>query len=765
MSQQDDPSPNQAENWYENRSLAAPGSIQPHGFLLAADEQFQIVRVSSNTQTFVGVAPQNLLGTSLQDWLSPADLEQVRLELAADRIGLGQLQLDIATPSGPKSFFVSVHRTDRLAILELEPLSEPQNLEFTRLFARVRNTLAQLQQAEGLEALLQLAADSIRALAGFDRVLVYQFDEREAGAVVAESKRDSLPSYLGLHYPASDIPPAARKLYRRGLFRFIPDLAAEPVALWPEQTPDSPPLDLSGALLRSVHPCCVEYHRNMQVSALLAFSLLRKGQLWGLVSCHHAEPKYLSYSVRSAVELLAQALSQELAHQVSRADFDYTLELKSRQAQFLEFLSQGDRLADALMKPDPRAIELVGAEGVAVCWQDEISLAGNTPNLDRVRELLDWAEGQATGPLFYTHQLPHLYEPAVEFAETASGLMLLQLARVRRLSILWFRPAILQAIDWAGEPPPEASERESDLSTLDPRHSFERWQETVGHTALPWQECEIESALDFRAALVGIIFGTADELTRIIAELRRSNEALDSFAYAASHDLKEPLRGIHNYAVFLLEDYGEILDGEGRDRLKTVVRLTRRMESLLDVLLRFSQLGRAELQRRPVDLNLLLDRAIEVARMNPQGSEASFRIPRPLPIVECDPVLTNEVFSNLIGNALKYNDSPEVWVEIGYLAGDEQWKLGWMEEFLIESAPAVIYVRDNGIGIRERHRETIFRLFKRLHAQKQYGGGTGAGLTIVKKIVERHGGRIWLESNYGKGSTFYFTLSAVEKGA
>ena len=127
-------------------------------------------------------------------------------------------------------------------------------------------------------------------------------------------------------------------------------------------------------------------------------------------------------------------------------------------------------------------------------------------------------------------------------------------------------------------------------------------------------------------------------------------------------------------------------------------------------------------------------------------------IPRPLPIVRCDRVQIQEVFTNLIGNAIKYNDNPEKWVEIGYLERETQESEDAPDEAI------VFYIKDNGIGIREKHKEAIFRIFKRLHTANKYGGGTGAGLTIAKKIVERHGGKIWVESIYGEGSTFYFTL-------
>jgi signal transduction histidine kinase len=234
------------------------------------------------------------------------------------------------------------------------------------------------------------------------------------------------------------------------------------------------------------------------------------------------------------------------------------------------------------------------------------------------------------------------------------------------------------------------------------------------------------------------------ELERSNEELHQSNKELDDFAYIASHDLKEPLRGIHNFSSFLIEDYGAQLDDEGRAKLETLMRLTRRMETLIDSLLQFSRLGRVDLAVTRVDLGEIVSGILDSLAISLRQEGVEVRVPRPLPVVRADRVRVGEIFHNLIVNAMKYNDKPQKWIEIGWHANG--------------AGPPVFHVRDNGIGIPEKHRESVFRIFKRLHGREKFGGGTGAGLTIVKKIVERHHGRIWLESSAGEGTTFYFTL-------
>jgi len=193
----------------------------------------------------------------------------------------------------------------------------------------------------------------------------------------------------------------------------------------------------------------------------------------------------------------------------------------------------------------------------------------------------------------------------------------------------------------------------------------------------------------------------------------------------------------------LLESAAEE-DVERRQKLESLRRLAMRMDSLLDSLLHFSRVGRAAAHFHPVDVHAVLEEALEMVSARRQEIPTEIRVVGPLPSVSADRVRVREILVNLISNALKYNSSPSRVVEIGHLA---------------DAAEPAYYVRDNGIGIDGKHREVIFTIFKRLHGRDEFGGGSGAGLAIVKRLVEQHNGRIWLESEPGSGTTFYFTLS------
>ena len=272
--------------------------------------------------------------------------------------------------------------------------------------------------------------------------------------------------------------------------------------------------------------------------------------------------------------------------------------------------------------------------------------------------------------------------------------------------------------------------------------------------------------------------GRTDDLTEANDKLSRSNQELDDFAYIASHDLKEPLRGIHNYSTFLLEDYSDKIDEDGKSKLNTLIRLTQRMETLINSLLYFSRVGRIDLAIKETDLNEGIHGVLDSLHVTLEEKNIDVKIPRLLPTIVCDQTRVIEVFRNLVTNAMKYNDKDEKWIEIGFLQNEEtamapkapdemgkttKYLVGDNNGDLLGKPKLIFYVRDNGIGIREKHLDSVFRIFKRLHGRDKFGGGTGAGLTIVKKIVERHDGRIWLDSTFGEGTTFYFTLQGEKE--
>lgn len=738
------------------------GLIQSHGILFGLTEpQLEIVQVSNNVFNYLGLHPQELLRTKLEELFGSHQISLTKPSFLVSGKNINPIELTFNRQI-KRQFSGFIHRSDGILVLELEPKTFKPETSFVDFYHLVKGAIAKIQNAASLQELYQLVVKEVRKLTGFDRVMLYRFDAEGTGTVTAEDKHENLSPYLNLHYPALDIPESARHLFALNSLRLIPNVNYQPVELIPYHNPlTNAPLDLSYSVLRSVSPCHIEYLNNMGVTASMSIPLTKNNNLWGLIACHHQSAKYLTYELRTACEFLGQVMSLELAAKEERESLDYKIKLKSIQSKFVESIPQEENFVNGLVKNKSNLLELVSAQGAAVCSDGHLTVIGNVPQTTEIQALIEWIEAKTCQDVFYTDSLPQLYPAAEKFKHVASGLLALSISKVPNNFIVWFRPEVIQTVNWGGDPYQLTEVEQNGSWQLSPRKSFELWQETVRLKSLPWQQCEIDSALELRGAIVGIVLRKASELAKINAELERSNSELDAFAYIASHDLKEPLRGIHNYSSFLIEDYGDILNEDGVSKLQTLMRLTQRMEDLIDSLLHFSRLGRVKLSMQNTNLNELVQSVIDILTISLKATDVEIRIPRLLPTIQCDRVQVSEVFSNLIGNAIKYNKNSNKWVEIGFL--DAEQSLTPRQKTIGATSlnqPIVFYVKDNGIGIREKYLDAIFRIFKRLHGNNKYGGGTGAGLTITKKIVERHDGKIWVESVYGEGSTFYFTLSS-----
>lgn len=739
---------------YDGELIHLPGLIQPHGVLLVLQApSLEIIQASTNTQDLIGYPPENLLGKPLSDLLEEVHIQRIQYCLTEDFESINPLNLSVKCLHGSVDFDGIVHPWDGVVLLELELKAATGRPDFFDFYHQVKEPITRIQKAPTLLEMCQIGVKEIQRITGFDRVMVYQFDQDGAGSVIAEETNQDNP-YLGLRYPAFDIPPLARQLFTLNWLRLIPDINYQPVPLLPSHNPlTQQPLDLTLSGLRSASPCHLEYLKNMGANASMTISLIQEQKLWGLIACHHSSPKYIPYHIRTICEFVGQVMSIELTNKEGSEDSDYKRQLQTLQTQFVETLSQAEHFLDGMVQLQTQLLNLVNATGAVILSGDRYVQVGETPTKAEVQSLLKWIKPHLDQGIFETRSLAKNYPAAAAFQTIASGVLALEISRIHHNYILWFRPEVIQLVNWGGNPykPMEVS---ADGSIhMSPRKSFELWREMVRGTALPWKPCEIEAVSELRNLIVGIVLRQSEELALMNFELHRSNEELDSFAYIASHDLKEPLRGIHNYANFLMEDYAETLNEDGVAKLQTLVRLTQRMEDLINSLLHFSRLGRAELIRQPVNLDDLVQQVITTLTMSRPQSEIEFRIPQTLPTLECDRAQVNEVFTNLISNAIKYNDKAKKWVEIGFIPVEDG------EEKSLSTA-YTFYVRDNGIGIPQEHVEKIFQIFRRLHGRDEFGGGTGAGLTIARKIVERHGGRIWLESTLAQGSTFYFTLTA-----
>ena len=738
--------------------IRLPAAVQPPGVLLVmSPADLTITQASDNAATALG-ADRPILGTKLVDWLDAADLTD---RPWSDRVDAVPVYLRTVRPSaGRRYFHLIVHRHDGVLIAELEPTDGPTPIPFQDLYGSVRTGIAALQVAAAPLDLWTSAAVEVRRLTAFARVMVYRFDAEWNGQVVAESLAEGVESWLGLRYPASDIPAQARDLYLISPVRLVTDTAYVPVPVRPAVDPTTGrPLDLTHALFRSVSPVHLEYLRNMGVGASMSVSIVRDGRLWGMVLCHHPTPRAVSFAARTAAGLLGQVLALQLSAKERTRDAEAAVGLRSLVADLLQSMAEASDVAAGLSARPAHALALADAAGVAVTSGDrDPLLIGEAPAAADVRDLVDWLAGSVDEDVYQTDCLSAAHPPAAAYADRASGLLAIAVSRPDRAYVLWFRPEVFRDRYWAGDPN-KPHRITAGNRTILPRTDFQAWKETLRNHSEPWEPYRADAADQLRQGAIAVVLRQATERAQLTAELQRTNRELEAFSYSVSHDLRAPFRHIAGFAELLTKRAGPNLDETGRRYVRTITESARFAGTLVDSLLALSQVGRSMMRTCNVDLGqLAAEVRQEVVAAEGAGREIEW-VMGPLPAVSGDPTMLRLALRNLISNAVKYSrPRPCARIEIGatteaaagaFPAGEEP-----------DPEHVLLFVRDDGVGFDMQYRDKLFGVFQRLHRPEEFEG-TGIGLANVRRIVERHGGRIGVTSTVGAGTTFYLTVPAA----
>lgn len=510
-------------NQCEAEPIHIPGAIQPYGVLLTLeDQELRIAQASLSCATHLGVAASALLGRNLADALGPALAEAVHGALTAptDQFGLSPSFRWTRQPDATP-FVGHLHRSGSVTILELEPASTDKP-QLSETLAQVMRSFSLLRTQKDLSIKLTSATALFRHLTGYDRVMVYRFDEDWHGEVVAEARRDDLEPYLGLHYPASDIPSQARQVFVVNPYRLIVDIDYRPSPLLPLLSPASgQPLDLSRSLLRSVSPIHLEYLRNMGVRSTLTISLVEEGQLWGLIACHHCTPHSVPGEIREIACWMAQDLATQIALVEEVRTQAYAEHLQQCRDRIISAMRQGTRLTSLLAGPElVDILGAIGADGVALIRGDEIVTGGATPDPQQIPAIaagLSALHPNSPSQLFTTDCLSEHLEGTSELSATAAGVALFPLDAGQTIKLIWFRGEQLRQVTWGGNPD-KAADVGAD-GRLSPRRSFAAWSQIVRLRSRRWRQEELESARKL-GALIDI------EWRKMAEEALRESEAL-----------------------------------------------------------------------------------------------------------------------------------------------------------------------------------------------------------------------------------------------
>lgn len=710
----------------DREAIDVPGAIQPHGALLLVDpDDGRVAAESTNAATFLGLEG-SLVGRPVAEVTGSPELAS-----GVSRPGTGHRSVVVIARDGRRLDAV-IHAVSGMVIVELEPA--PDSIESAGLFSAATTAGTAIGDAPSLAVAQQRATDLVSELTGFDRVMLYMFHPDGHGEVVAETTRPGVDSFLGLHFPATDIPRQARLLYTRSWTRLIADAGATPVPLRPATHPGTGrPVNLALAQLRAVSPIHLEYLANMGVGASFSLSLVSDGELVGLVACHHATPRHLPYAVRSVCELIARLLSEELMRANAAARTHWEAERQRLELSLLRWLDEAGTAEAAMEMIAADGTELFEADGFVGRVGDAILTIGETPLTadDVTSRIADTTRAVLLDRL----------------GDRPGGALVVPLANAGDF-LCWYRQPYLRTITWGGDP---TSARAP--GKISPRRSFAAWSETISDSCRPWTDRERELATSLLHGLhewtpatelrsdgaLAAWAARVEQLEIENARLRGENDELMDFVAVAAHDLRAPLRAVSGL-VDAFVGGGDRLDVETLDHLRSrIVAGTEHMRLLLDGMLRWSRLTH-DAAKGPVDLRQTLETVVEVLRPRLEAVGAVVEIAA-LPIVTGDGALLRELFQNLVDNAVKYRDPGRPLAIVVTADWSERW--------------ATISVADNGVGIARDDLDRAFRAFEQLDA---WSDGVGLGLSIVERIAHHHGGSVRADSRIGTGTVFHVEL-------
>jgi light-regulated signal transduction histidine kinase (bacteriophytochrome) len=491
-------------------------AIQPFGFLLAVGSDWTITRASANLESFTGTAATAALGKPLDSIFRSDAIHAIRNRVlllrgpnAVERIfAIPLLKSQPGKTQLAGAFDLAIHFSGTGMVIE----AEPARGESVDAANQVRTLMSRLNQTEGLSAFLREASRQVRALTGFDRVMVYRFDHSGAGEVVEEALKPGTDSFLGLNYPATDIPAQARALYLRNVFRVIGDVNAPAVPVVPALDAEGHPLDQSLSVLRSVSPIHIEYLRNMGVEASLSISIVADGRLWGLFACHHYEPRLPSFAQRSAAELYGQLFSLMLESREHRESAAYESRARAATDRLMVAVGQEGALVESAHWLAEGLMDIIPADGAGVILEGAPpAFTGLVPNPEQFGRIVRALVATASGDVTTTDHIAGLVEGAAEHAHLAAGMLAIPLSRAPRDFVVLFRAERLRTVRWAGNPE-KPVEYGPHGARLTPRKSFEEWSQLVKGKAMPFTEAELRVARAVRTALLEVVLRLSEDV-------------------------------------------------------------------------------------------------------------------------------------------------------------------------------------------------------------------------------------------------------------
>ncbi len=470
------------------------GTIQPHGVMLVLSKELPriVLQASDNLSILFDLPYQNICGqplSSLLDHLSIIKIEQLINAIGHDNVITDQIRL----AHNGKSEDIQVRLFRSGLAFGLELVNENHLLSSDRikeLLPLIQNGLFVSELNLEITHYFVKIAELVQSFSGFDRVMVYRFDENWDGIVIAESCPKQPDSFLGLHFPASDIPPQARRLYTVNHVRHVADIDVQPVAISPSINPHTQqPFDMTYSSLRSFSPVHIEYLRNMGVQASMSISILQNDQLWGLIACHHMSAKYLTNAAQEAAALIGRMASVKLSSFEAHEQRRLIKNAISIIGELVKHITS-DSVNSLMERLLPNLLGVVYATGIAAMIEGNLYSYGIQPTREAIMDLVTWLKAQDNREVFSTHFLGQNFPPAEKYAHGVSGLMATPISSDMRNCIIWFRAELPETVKWAGSTEKLLHKDSAGEIRLSPRQSFQAWTEARRGQSAPWSNIE-----------------------------------------------------------------------------------------------------------------------------------------------------------------------------------------------------------------------------------------------------------------------------------
>lgn len=704
-----------------------PGYIQSFGYLIGIDaESHSITFFSKNIEDIFTIeSTEQLFDRKLTDFsgvfnsITESDLYNSLPDFTKRE---NETYFDKIFIEG-KEYHLSAFRSKKNIFLELEKVVFNPN-------KRISNKYDTIYIIDDEQEIWNQLLNTLARIVNYDRMMVYKFMMDGSGKVVAEKTNDHLESYLGLHYPESDIPIQARELYMKKRKRIFSNVHSETIPIL-SKTKEA--LDLTYTASRGMSPIHGQYIKNSGASSSFSISIIVDDHLWGLVTCQNSEPKHIDLEDRVQAGIFTALASNAYSSFRSKNELNYRLELNERALRLKAEFLKHNSLFDSLTENKAEIRNFLEADGLAIIAEEKIVTEGTTPDIRTIQAIIQWAHGNTDDTIYLSRNFLKNHGETLGLDEKSAGVVIYFIDRSKNNVLIWFRKEFDEHINWAGNPKKKVDiiyKDGEEQQVVSPRTSFQLFTENIKGISRRWDSRNIVALQSIRDLILETSHKNYITIKRLNDELKKVNEELDSFSYTISHDLGTPLTVMKLNAQMLLKTLTDTSE-KSRNKINSIIEEIDSMAEMMNDVLQLSRAKHSEIQLESLETKRTIEKICENAKITFDSSKSEIII-KDCPKVLADKTMLHQAFLNIINNAIKYSsqqENPRVEIE-GTEEGDE-----------------VIYrISDNGIGIPEENKHRMFKIFNRMDNAKKFKGN-GVGLSIVHRIMKRIGGEVSYESS------------------